>query len=63
MLDTLIVIAIFVLFYFILVRPLQKRYGHGTYRGTGAAANENDRNWWTDPSNPRSEVNTKYKEW
>ncbi len=59
MLDTLIVIAIFVLFYFILVRPLQKKYGHGTYhtekRGMEA--------WWTDPADPRSAGFTKDKEW
>lgn len=61
MLGTLIIISIFVLFYFFVIRPLQKKYMHGTYHETGP--DENDRKGWQDPMNPRSEPRITYKEW
>jgi len=63
--NILIIIAIFIAFYFFVVRPLQKKYGHGTYpqeeMRSSSAQNENGLHFIEDPTDPRSKFNT--KEW
>ncbi len=62
MIDTLIVISVFILFYFIIVRPLQKKYGYGSYNDVHSDVPDIFKNM-EDPSNPLSRPRTTYKKW
>lgn len=57
--NTLVVIGVFVIFYFAIVRPLRKKYGSGSYKNQFSDYS----NWTVNPSDPRYGMQGKYKQW